>query len=236
MKQDYPTAAGIYKLTSISGKVYIGKAVNIKNRINSHKNCHKRPNGRYHLQNAIIRHGWDTFKVEILETIENFDRLKDNVSLLDLEAFYIKLYGSTNREKGYNICKYSCDRTGVPMSEESKEKLRIANLGKKHSEETKLKMSLSSLGKPKSKETKLKMSQGKADNPMSEESKEKLRQFNLGKTLTIEHREKLRLAKLGKKLSPETKEKMRIAQLGKIKSEETKNKIRQTTLRNKNGK
>ena len=39
---EYPKEAGIYKLTcSDNGKIYIGKAVNLYNRINAHKNLSK---------------------------------------------------------------------------------------------------------------------------------------------------------------------------------------------------
>lgn len=36
----YPKAAGIYKLTcDNNGKIYIGKSINIRKRLESHKNC-----------------------------------------------------------------------------------------------------------------------------------------------------------------------------------------------------
>lgn len=127
-------------------------------------------------------------------------------------------------------------------SESSKEKLRLANLGKHLSEETKKRISLSLSGE---------------NHPMfgkhlSEETKEKLRIVNLGKRspmLGKHHSEltkkKLRLANLGKvsfrkgisfeqqyghEKSCKIKNKLRLAQLGKKVSAETKQKHRMIML------
>lgn len=180
----YPKAAGIYKLTCANnGKIYIGKSINIKKRLGEHR----RAKGGYHLHNAISKHGWDSFNVEILEIFKIFDKLKDNNTLLEIEADYIKLFDSTDPSKGYNLCKYSTDSTGriasretrekmskaklgntiwlgKTHSEESKEKVRQANLGKsgfKHSQISIEKMKLSKLGKNHSDQTKLKISRSK---------------------------------------------------------------------------
>ena len=75
-------------------------------------------------------------------------------------------------------------------------------LGKKHSEEAKEKMRIANIGKNLGKKH-------------SEETKEKLRIANIGKKLSEETKEKIRIAKVGTEHSEETKEKMRIAKLGK---------------------
>lgn len=131
----YPKAAGIYKLTCIvNNKIYIGKAIDIRKRFARHKQGHKQDNSM--IANAIRKHGWVSFKIEYLELFENFDK-QNNQLLLDLESKYIKEYNSTEKSVGYNYCEYSSDQTGIPRSKETKEKLRLANLGKKHSLETK---------------------------------------------------------------------------------------------------
>lgn len=179
----YPNEAGIYKLTCINnGKVYIGKTANFNRRLKDHKNCKR----RHYLQNAITKHGWEAFRVEILETFLDFDKNKDNNVLLEREAYYIQLFKSSERDKGYNICNFSTDRAGVPLSEEHKEKVRLGNLGKKRSEETKQNMRKpkseehkENMRKPKSEETKKRMSDsrlGKKRKPFTEEHKEKIRQ------------------------------------------------------------
>lgn len=134
----YPKVAGIYKLTcNVNGKIYIGKSVNIRRRLNDHKNCAKNGEGGFHLRNAIIKHGWNNFVVDIIERFDIFDKLQDNAMLLKLESYYIKKYNSIDRSIGYNLCSYSNDRTGIPRTQETKEKLRLANLGRIHSDETK---------------------------------------------------------------------------------------------------
>ena len=163
----------------------------------------------WYFQNALIKHGWESFEVEILETFDNFYKLLDNKSLLDRESFYIEKFDSTNKDKGYNRCKYSTDTTGKKLSEEHKEKIRQSCLGNTHTEETKEKM---------------RNSRSKDDRKHSEESKEKMR-----KPKSKEHVEKM----VGRKLSKETKEKMRLSKLGKPLSEEHKEKLRKRKTKNK---
>lgn len=175
----YPDTAGIYKLTcNITNKLYIGKAINIRKRINNHKCMSRCLNSKGHLQRAIVKYGWDSFTVEILETVNEFDKTKDNEELLKRESYYIELFDSTNKDKGYNTCKYSTDNTGIkcssPRTEEFKEKMRQIALGRRHSEETKEKIRQNKLGRKH-----------------SEESKEKIRQGNLGKDVSLETRKKL---------------------------------------------
>ena len=99
-------------------------------------------------------------------------------------------------------------RKGVHLSDETKQKLRKANLGKKYSEETCAKHR----GKP---------AWNRGVSP-SEETKEKLRQANLGKRYSEETKEKHRQLWLGENnpnyggLKEETKEKIRQAIKGRI--------------------
>lgn len=82
MEKTYPDNAGVYKLTSkINNKIYIGKSVNLRKRMLEYSNYENLLKGRYYIQNAIIKHGWDSFTVEVLEIFENFDKMKDNTNL-----------------------------------------------------------------------------------------------------------------------------------------------------------
>ena len=95
----YPNKVGIYKLTcDNNGKIYIGKSVNIKQRLNNHKHSWKSSKKRWYLQNAIIKHGGESFNVEILEIVENFNKLKDNDILLEREEYYINVYDTTKND------------------------------------------------------------------------------------------------------------------------------------------
>lgn len=233
-KIKYPNKAGVYKLTCIKNdKVYIGKSVYISARISRHKNSKiTDKNRKWHLQNAIIKHGWDSFKVEILEIFNDFDKRNEDHKrlILEKEAHYIELFDSTNREKGYNKCKFSTDCTGTVCSEETRaklrkahlgkkmspeaiEKTRQANLGRKNSDASKEKMRLAHLGKTCSEETREKM----RNKTFSEETRKKISEARKGKPKSKEHIEKVRQANIGRKHSEETKEKMRQAKLNKQK-------------------
>lgn len=211
----YPAKAGVYKFTCTNnGKIYIGKSINMRIRFNGHKDIFRKTRKRKgtYFENALKKHGWDSFEIEILEIFENFDKFNDNDALLEREAFYIELFDSTNPKKGYNSCKYSTDRTGVPCSDETKERLRQVNLGKIHSDATRNKMRES-----QSKLTEQKRQRQLGVSP-SEETKEKLRRANLGKILTDEHKKKIGLANTGRKLPKKIKEKVEKPKVEKLRS------------------
>jgi group I intron endonuclease len=101
-------------------------------------------------------------------------------------------------------------RYGATLSEETKAKLRQANLGKKQSEETKAKHR----GRPA----------WNKGIPMTEEAKQHLREVNLGKKHSEEAKQKMRgrpAWNKGISMKEESKEKLRQANLGKKLSEET---------------
>jgi group I intron endonuclease len=225
---EYPTDAGIYKITcKNNNKIYIGKAINLRNRINNHKNVKRQSKGMFYFQYALLKYGWESFTVEILETVKDFDKIKDNASLLEREAFYIELFDSTNSEKGYNRCKFSTDNTGIPCSEETKIKIGLSNRGKIRSKETIEKSRQSRLGRKHSEESKEKMSKSRLGNsnrkgkPHSDETKQKMRKTRLGRKHSEESKEKMRKPK-----SEEAKKNMGKSFLGRKHSEESKEKMR----------
>ena len=92
--------AGIYKLTSPSGKSYIGQSQRMKSRIRDYElgNC----SGQTHLYHAILKYGFDNFEVEVLWKAKNVKRIGNISVLLDaLEKGYIKRYNSI--DEGYNL-------------------------------------------------------------------------------------------------------------------------------------
>jgi group I intron endonuclease len=205
----------IYKLTcSENGKIYIGKTINLKHRLQRYKNFTQKTNGKYHFQNAILKYGWDSFTLEILEEFTSFDKFNEEHknNLLKREAHYIELFDTTNREVGYNICKFSNDRTGFKCSEETREKMR----NRIFTDEHRSKISKSCKGISRTKETKEKMRQSAILRGCSEEKKELLRTVNIGR-----------------ECSEETREKLRQANLGKPRPQEVIDKIKQTKLRKK---
>jgi len=132
--------AGIYKLTSPSGKCYIGQSVDMELRISKYRsgNCKR----QFSLYNALKKYGFENFNIEYLFVIKKVKGL-DNI--LDyLETKYIKKYNSVS-PLGYNLTtgggnSHSC-------SEETKLKMSIAATGRKYTEEAKMNISLAKKGK-----------------------------------------------------------------------------------------
>ncbi len=152
----------IYCITSPSNKQYIGQTKNYNQRMNRHKNMN---DDCILLNKAIKTYGWENIKKEILIccNIEHLD---------DYEKKFIDLY-NTLVPNGYN-CTSGGKGMSKPVSNETKEKLKQANLGKKLSEETKEKLRQINLGKIMSDESKVKMSNSKKEmwNNIKENNKE----------------------------------------------------------------
>ena len=105
----------IYKHTSPSGKVYIGKT------------CRKDPKVRWangkgyasnkYFTNAINKYGWENFTHEILAK-----NLTKEEAYWD-EIFFIKMFDSFNPEHGYNLTQGGDGGRGTHLSDEHKRKL-----------------------------------------------------------------------------------------------------------------
>lgn len=133
----------VYRLTSPTGKVYIGQTTNYAKRMAtySYAGC----KGQGYLYQAIVKHGWEDFTQAILAPAYS------KVELDQLEVQFIKDYDSTNREKGYNLSRggYGGGH-GYTVSAETRAKSSASHKGKKHkphSEATKAKMRAARLGK-----------------------------------------------------------------------------------------
>jgi len=108
----------IYKITSPSNKIYIGKTVNFKKRVRYYKyeSCKKQK----FLYNSIKKYGWTKHKIEILVQ-GNFN----NKLLSELEINNIRLFNSYNSKHGMNLTKGGEGCDGLILSEETKDKLRV---------------------------------------------------------------------------------------------------------------
>lgn len=111
-----------------------------------------------YIYKAILKYGWDNIKHIILEMNLSENEAKQK------EKYYIKLYNTNNKQYGYNLTEGGDGTSGYHLTKEhidkiiytnktriikekTKEKLRLANIGKKASCETKLKMSNKRKGK-----------------------------------------------------------------------------------------
>ena len=121
-------------------KVYIGLTKGFKGRKAAHlKDFRANKHNNVYFQNAFNKYGEDAFRFEIIEICE-----PNNSILSEKEIQYIKSFNSTSREFGYNIKQGGF---APEITDEIREKLRIANTGKKCSDETKQKLRKANLGK-----------------------------------------------------------------------------------------
>lgn len=204
-----------------------------------------------YLKNAIKKHGRNNFNKPIVLTYTESKKEQN-----ECEKYFIAEYRKIFGDKGlYNLTDGGDGFSGK-HTPKSREKIRLAGLGRIFTEETRKKISLSNLGKTMSKESNEKnrlahLGEKNANfgKEKSIETKLKMRLAAIGKPKSAEHiqnmilaksdlefRNKMKLSRLGKKASPETKEKLRLSHLGKKQSAETIQKRRLTrrlTLLNK---
>lgn len=126
-----PKKIGIYQIKSnLNNRIYIGSSIDIRRRWKIHKS--QLSLGNHHsiiLQRHYDKYGKDDLVFSILELCEEDNLIKVEQAYLDHKKPY------------FNIRKTADSNKGIVRSEETKQKLRKYNLGKKLSEETKLKMS-----------------------------------------------------------------------------------------------
>ena len=128
---------GVYKITSPNNRVYIGQSINIRKRFSDYKCIKCKDQSR--LYNSLRKYGVDKHKFEILHQCEP-------EKLNELEVYYIELFQCFNNEYGLNL--KSGGDSQYNISDETRLKMSLANIGKKHSEESKRKMSESKKGIP----------------------------------------------------------------------------------------
>ncbi len=93
-----PRASGIYQIRCTpTGKIYIGSAVDLRDRWRHHRSSLRRGNHRNsHLQNAWAKYGEANFEFFVLEFVDESD-------LLRAEQEWIEKTGCANRSIGFNI-------------------------------------------------------------------------------------------------------------------------------------
>lgn len=212
---------GIYKITSIDGKIYIGQASDIENRLyHAYKNllCKKQKL----IYESIILHGIENHTFEIIHTIPIYDRYELN----KLEVHYIKLFDTYDSPHGLNQTKGG-DHSGK-HSEETKEKIRLKNIGKTVSESTREKIRLKRKGTKHTEESKRKNSEynkgdkngffGKKHSKETNKNNSEWHKINqsgknhpfYGKNHTHETKKKISVSNTGKKRSDNFKNNLSI--------------------------
>ena len=147
---------GIYKITSPSGRVYVGQSINIEKRFREYlkvKNCRSQRK----LYNSFKKYGVKNHKFEILEICKTYQLNKK-------ERFYQEKFDVI--KKGLNCRLTKTKSKSGRLSEETRQKMSLSSLGsknsffgKKHSKKNIKKISQASKGRFKSKETRQKISE-----------------------------------------------------------------------------
>lgn len=187
--------SGIYCYENkINGKKYIGQSINLKKRISDHERNFKKDvfentnaGENKPLWYAIKKYGRENFEIYILEQVEP-------KCLDDKEEYYISFFNSLVNENGYNILKRGFSRFGILHSQETKLKLSIIHSN--ISEETRNKMRNSQKGRKHSEETKLKIGNAHRGKVLSQETIDKVRRtgkdhFMFGKHHSDETKRKM---------------------------------------------
>ena len=192
---------GIYTIRNfITGKVYVGSAVNIEKRFGEHIRALKRGDHcNIHLQRAWNKYCNEAFDFEVYLVCDSKDLIRNEQLVIDA------MITRVGRRSMYNICPTAGSSLGTRHSKLSRIKIGLASKGrwsgKKHTEETKKKISLGNtgkrLGKRASLETRKKMSDSKKGIKFTEEHRKKIGDAN-----------KRRVPRLGWHHSEESKRKM----------------------------
>jgi predicted GIY-YIG superfamily endonuclease len=208
---------GIYKITNtVNGKVYIGQSWNIQQRIYDHRSKPRVHNE--HLEYAIKKYGLHSFTFEILKSM--LDTItQEELDIEEIEA--IKQYKSLDRAYGYNI------RAGGSRgsnSTQTKQKMSIAQTGKKHSVDTIKKLSISQTRRYENPEEIKKLSLAHIGQKVSEETRKKYSAVQIGHIVSDATREKIRNALQGRVMSQGQRLKISQAKKGVAQSAELKEK------------
>ena len=155
---------GIYKITSPSGKIYIGQSWNISDRISRYKTIRCKTQRK--IYNSLVKYGWENHSFCIIHELPN--DITQNV-IDRYEIFYIEVY----RNAGIDLMNIRGGGSKGELSEETKEKLRNKDfsylIGTKQSFETINKRRISLKGKTRSEAQRINISKGKKGVKFTEE-------------------------------------------------------------------
>lgn len=132
--------SGIYTIVNKrSKKLYVGRSRNVHRRLKEHKrNLERNTHCNGYLQSAYNLEP-DNFEFEVLE-------LCDEEYLVSFEQYWLNMTQADDRKYGYCLDHCAYNGTIGKLSSETKDKLRLAHLGKKLTKEVIEKIRLKNLG------------------------------------------------------------------------------------------
>ena len=146
-------------------------------RFNSHKNNINKKI-KHPLYSAFKKYGINNFEFIIIEYVLDINELNKR------EQYWLDYYKSYNRDFGYNLRSKAETNRGLVITEEHRNKIALAQTGKKHTNETKEKMRLAKLDKKRGShnlEHKLKISLSTKGRLVSDETKKRVSLSKIGK-------------------------------------------------------
>lgn len=204
----------IYKITSPSGKVYIGQTINLLRRMSSYKNLKCKSQKK--LYSSFLKHGVKNHLFEVLEECL-IDRLNER------ERYFQDLYNVISKNGLNLLLTKTNDKSGY-FSEESRLRMSISQTGKKLSDITRAKMSdriiseetnqkkrISMLGRKQTSEAIEKSRIARTGLKRTPEQIQRVRNARSYSETPIDVRKKISEANKGKFFSKETREKLSIA-------------------------
>jgi group I intron endonuclease len=141
--------AYLYRLTSPSGKSYIGIANNYRKRWSMHRYRATRGDNSA-IYCAIRKYKWESFSSEVL-VIGSFEYVKD-LEVKAIEAF------NTMYPNGYNLTKGGDGSVGRQMPQHVRDKIRASNTGQKRDALMRQRLSAARKGKSVTTEQRAKIS------------------------------------------------------------------------------
>ena len=140
---------GIYKITSPTGRVYIGQSVDINHRFGSYIKMYVKNEGQVKLYRSFLKHGVENHSFEIIEECSEEELncrarfWQDDFDVLNggLNCRLTKTEDKSGKVSNETLSKMSQASIGnqhwlgKTHSQETKDKIGNANRGRKHSEE-----------------------------------------------------------------------------------------------------
>lgn len=206
---------GIYKITSPSGKIYIGQSIDIYSRWKGYEKL--RCKNQTKLYNSLVKYGWDQHDKEIIEEcleeilVERETYWKLFYKVLEIPSLCCRIDGKGGRMSQETKDKIREHRLNNPFSPEAISNIKKAHKGMKYSDESKKLISLSKINHPMyTEEWKNKISDSlqnmsyddklKRSKLISDKTKGNSKPTNFGDKISKIHK--------GRKNSEETKKKM----------------------------